>query len=326
MDPLRAVLSLVVSLSLGGVGCADEFDPAWDLKTFRVLGVQVTNVSRPSEPRAAEVAPGETVRLTLTTYDPMPGRALQVVWLFCPQTERMGNTFGCTPSAEFPPLMGTSVSLTIPRTTVFGVDPQGRSRVQALIFACAGGTPGVDPDTRTPTCTGDAAESITVIRSIVVRTRETVEINRNPELTEVVFYPGAVLSNPVVLREGTPTLRVPRCSGDPCLDHLIELRVTPESRELYETLDIRAQRVIQPERLQFGFYFAPPLMAPRSASQQRARGRMDGTFFVDTAERPNGPVRKKWNAPTTPGVVEFVFNVSDVRGGYDSTRRSILVE
>ena len=79
-------------------------------------------------------------------------------------------------------------------------------------------------------------------------------------------------------------------------------------------------------RLQFGFYFAPPAMAPRAASQQRARGELDGTFFVDTAERPSGPVRKKWSAPTTPGVVEFVFNAADVRGGYDATRRSLTVE
>jgi hypothetical protein len=53
---------------------------------------------------------------------------------------------------------------------------------------------------------------------------------------------------------------------------------------------------------------------------------MDGAFVVDTAERPNGPVRKKWNAPTTPGAVQFVFTAADVRGGYDSIRRSLVVE
>lgn len=322
MKPLRA-LGLGALLT---VGCGSEFDPAWDLKTFRVLGVQVTNASRASDPRASEIAPGETARLSLTTYDPTPGRAVTIVWIFCPQTMRSGNTFGCAPSNEFPPLTGPTVMLTVPRTVAFGVDPLGRSRIQAVAFACAGGTIGFDDNTRQPNCTGDGAESVTVARSITIRTRESAAMNHNPELTEVVFYPGAILTNPVVLREGDASVRVPRCSGDPCLDHLIELRVSPASRERYETLDIRAQLVTQPERLQFGFYFAPPAMAPRAATQQRARGELDGTFFVDTAERPSGPVRKKWSAPTTPGVVEFVFNAADVRGGYDATRRSLTVE
>jgi hypothetical protein len=323
MKTLRAALALA---SLAALGCGNEFDPAWDLKTFRVLGVQVTNVSRPAEPLAAEVAPGETARLSLTVYDPTPQRAVTVVWLFCPQTMRAGNTFGCAPSAEFPPLMGTTAMLTVPTTVAFGVDPVGRSRIQAIAFACAGGTLGFDPNTRQPRCTGDGAESVTIARSIVVRTRETTPINRNPALTEVVFYPGGILTNPVVLRENDDSVRVPRCVGDPCLDHLIELRVSEQSRETYETLDIRAQTVTQPERLQFGFFFAPPTAAPRAASQQRARGEMDGAFVVDTAERPNGPVRKKWNAPTTPGAVQFVFTAADVRGGYDSIRRSLVVE
>jgi hypothetical protein len=256
----------------------------------------------------------------------MPGRAATVVWIFCPQTARMGNTFGCAPSAEFPPLMGATVSLTVPTTVTFGVDPFGRSRIQAIALACAGGSIGLDPTTRLPTCTGAGAESVTLTRSIIVRTQEMAEMNHNPELTEVVFYPGAVLTNPVVLREGDASLRVPRCTGDPCLDHIIELRVSSASRETYSTLDIRAQRVMQPERLQFGFYFAPPAGVPLPATRQRERGQMDGTFFVDTTERPMGPVRKKWNAPTTPGVVQFLFNASDVRGGYDATRRSLTVE
>jgi len=323
MKTLRATLLATAALSLG---CGDDFDPAWDLKTFRVVGVQITNATRTTDPRAAEVAPGETARLALTTYDPMPGRAVNVVWIFCPQTARMGNTFGCAPSAEFPPLTGPTVTLPIPRTVDFGVDPVGRSRIQAIALACAGGAIAFDANTRLPTCTGPGAESVTVLRSIVVRTQETDPVNHNPELTEVVFYPGAVLSNPVVLREGDASLRVPRCSGDPCLDHLIELRVSGASRETYSTLDIRAQPVMQAERLQFGFYFAPPADAPRAATSQRARGQMDGTFVVDTAERPMGPVRKKWNAPTTPGVVQFLFNAADVRGGYDAARRTLTVE
>lgn len=328
---LALTLASTTLFALGLGGCGDELDPAWDVKTFRVFGARVDNITRGTsmsapDPRAAEVAPGETVRLTLSYIDPQPSRALTAVWIFCPQTMRSGNTFGCAPTADLPPQSGTTVTFTVPRSIAFGVDPLGRSRIQAIAFACAGGTIGFNANSRLPACNGDGAESITMTRSIIIRTAETAEMNHNPELTEVIFYPLGNGQTPVTLMPGDASYRVPRCTTDPCPDHLLELRVSATSRETYTTLDIRGQRVMQPERLQFGFYMMPPLAAPLPAAQQRARGRFDGTFFVDTAERPMGPVRKKWQAPTTPGPVTFVFNASDVRGGYDAIQRALTVE
>ncbi len=325
-----ASVAAAASLSLAFAnGCGAELDPAWDVKSFRVFGARITNATRATRmpspvARAAEVAPGETARLSLAFLDPSPTpRRLDVVWIICPQLGRVGNSFGCTGTPFIG--MGPEVDYTVPTDIRFGVDPLGRARIQALVYACSGGVAGVDPTTRQPTCTGDGAKEITMTRSIVVRTSEMVDINRNPELTgaEILLDSNGQTRRTLAADGST---RVPRCTTDPCPNHLIELSVSADSRETYATVDTRNNRVMQPERLQFGFYMSPPPGAPNAQGPQRARGEFDGTFFVDTAERPMGPVRQTWRAPTTPGVVTFVFNVSDVRGGFDVMRRTVTVE
>lgn len=323
MGRLRPIAALVALVSLG---CAADFDPAWDVKTFRVFGAQVTNVTRAtSDPRAAEAAPGEEVRVSLASLDPSPTpRPLNVAWLFCPQTARAGSSFGCGDPATTIPRMGADVTFPIPDVR-YGTDPFGRARIQGIALACAGGTPGFDPATMQPRCDGAGAESVTMLRSVIVRVNETSDVNHNPELTGAVLYLGGDTRNPVTLGAEAPA-RIPRCTTDPCPEHVIELQVSPASRETYRTLDIRGMPVTQPERLQFGFYFVPPATALRAVSAQRERGGFEGTFFVDTAERPNGPVRKKWSPPATAGTVTFLFNVQDIRGGFDTLRRTVTVE
>jgi hypothetical protein len=298
------------ALALCLVGCGDDLDPAWKVKGFRVFGARIENLSTTAPSRLAEAAPGDMVRLSLASLDPSASTTPpQVFWVFCAQTARAGGTFGCDPaSATFG--MGATTLYQVPRM-MLGLDPLGRARVQGVAVVCAGGTVTVDPMTRQPRCEGQSATTVTMVRSIVVNTTTITEGNRNPELTEAVLLRNGNERDSVTL--GTTSMaRVPRCASDPCPDHVIELRVSPESREMYRTVDIRANPVTQPERLQFGYFVTG--------------GEMELTFYVDIAERPMGPVRNKWRAPRAAGVVTLLFSVQDVRGGYDWIQRSVMVE
>ncbi|MFO0652675.1 MAG: hypothetical protein U0326_41045 [Polyangiales bacterium] len=308
----RVDLLATLSAAALSVSCGGDLDPAWKIKTFRVLGARIENVTRAaSDPRAAEGAPGETVRLTISTADPAATqRDVQVVWVICAQTARTGNTFGCAPEGASILRGGLDQSYTIPNLR-YGTDPFGRARVQGLALVCAGGTVGFDATTRQPTCTGDNAESTLMTRSILVRTTEADAINHNPALTEAVLYLNGNTQMPVTLGADMPA-RVPRCTTDPCTDHVIELRVGNGSRETYRTLDTQGASVSRAERLQFGYF--------------TTGGEMDLTFYVDTAERPEGPVRNKWKAPRTAGNVTFVFSAQDTRGGFEWITRTVTVE
>jgi hypothetical protein len=308
----RATHFTLALLAITGAGCGGDLDPAWKIKTFRVLGARIENATRATtDPRAAEGAPGETLRLSIATADPMTTRRdVQVVWIVCAQTTRVGNSFGCDPTGASVLMGGLDQTYTVPSLR-YGTDPFGRARVQGLALVCAGGTVGFDMATRQPTCTGENAESTIMSRSILVRTSEVDPINHNPSLTEAVIYPNGNTQMPVVMGADTPA-RVPRCNADPCPDHVIELRVADGTRETYRAFDNQGVSVSRQERIQFGYF--------------TTGGEMDLAFFVDTPERPNGPVRNKWKAPRTAGNITFVFSAQDTRGGFDWITRTVTVE
>jgi hypothetical protein len=287
-------------------GCGDELDRAWKIKTFRIFGTRIENTSRAmTDPRVAEASPGETVRISLSYFDPSTtARPVQVAWVFCAQTTRMGNTFGCSPTGAIV-AMGVEANVTIPNIQ-YGVDATGRARIQGIGIVCAGGMVTIDPATMQPKCVGDGAEGVTMTRSISVRTSETDPPNHNPAFTEVVLYPRGDLTRPIVLAEDGSTV-VPRCPAGECAEHVIELRVREGSRENYRTFDLQANTVIRPERLQFGYF--------------TTTGEMDLSFVV-----PMGPVRNKWKAVSTLDTADFVFTALDQRGGFEQIRRRVRLQ
>ena len=56
---LRRGAALAAMLAVA-VGCGDELDPAWKVKSFRIFGATVDNVTRNNG--SPDVAPGETRR------------------------------------------------------------------------------------------------------------------------------------------------------------------------------------------------------------------------------------------------------------------------
>lgn len=303
------LLAATVALS---AGCGDELAPAWQIRAFRLFGARIANVTRAAAGDAdvSEAAIGEQVRLSLSYVDPATTpRPLQVVWVFCSQLARGATSFGCD-ARSASVAMGAEVTYTVPDLPT-SVDTLNRAQIQALVFACAGGTIGLDPTTMAPSCAGEGAESWTMIRSILVRRSEATPPNHNPRLTEAVLLRNKVEADAVTIDADAP-VHVPRCASAPCPEHLIELRVVPGARETYESFDNQAMRVTVPERIQFGYF--------------TDRGTIDNAFRVDSAERPNGPIRNTWTVPQTPGPVTFVFTTQDTRGGFDFTRRTIIVD
>lgn len=303
----NAALSTLVLLA---TSCGGDLDPAWKVNSFRILAAPIENLDRVSTPAITDIAPGERVRLRLVTADDRdPARAFQVVWVFCAQTGRVGNTFGCTGGASVQ--MGTEVTYQLPANAMTSIDTQGRARVQAIAVACAG-TLGFDAATNTPSCTGEGAVSWTMTRSIQVRLPANTEpSNRNPVLREAVLYRGGGTNDPVVLDPAMP-LRLPRCAAQPCTKYTIELRVQDGSRERYTALNAQAQPTATNERLVFGYF--------------TTAGEFDGTFRVDNEVRPEGPIRNTLEAPTAAATARMWFSAQDNRGGVDVTARQVIFE
>ena len=307
---LRALVAVTSALALGG--CGDDLAPAWEIRAFRLFGAKIENVTRqPSDPGVTEAAPGEQVRLTLSYVDPATtARPVNVTWVFCAEATVMGTTFGCT-ARGVSVLTGTTVTYEVPRLE-FSVDPSNRPRIQAIALACAGGTVVLDPTTRQPRCQGEGSESWVMTRSLLVRTAETVAPNHNPIIDRVSFIrSGLTTADAVTVGTDTP-LRVPRCTTDPCPEHWLDVSVAAGSREIQPSFDLQGNRVMTPERLQFGFF--------------TDKGTMENAFRVDSAQTPDGPVRNRWTAPRTAGTVRFLFTAQDTRGGFDVVERTVVVE
>lgn len=310
MKPRSARAALCLT-ALVATSCGDELDAAWKVNNFRILAAPIENLDRVETPAVTDAAPGERVRLQLITADDRdPPRAFQVVWVFCSQVARTGNTFGCAPEGASIQ-MGADVTYQVPANLATSIDTQGRPRIQALAIACTG-TLAVDPATMLPSCTGEGAVSWTMTRSILVRLpADTEPSNHNPEITEVVLYRGGPTSDPVVLDPATP-LRIPRCTTDPCLKYGLEVRVRDGSREPNTTLNSQAQTIMSNERLVFGFY--------------TTAGTLDGSFRVDSNEVPDGPIRNTIEGPTAAATARMWFSAQDTRGGVTVTSRTVIFE
>lgn len=296
--PAYALL-LALAAALAGAtalgGCGDEFEPAWKVQRFRVLGVKLD----PPEAR-----PGDAVHVTMVHHDPA-GRPVQVAWIFCPRIDpRASNPFACGGAA---PLVGSEADYVIPREGELGLDAQGRARIQGLAYACAGGALGFDRATG-PTCAG--GEGWLVTRSIAVSRDAATAPNRNPAITAVRFGAGPAASRVALDPENPP--RVPRCTTNPCTSYGFEVVVAGDAREAYAGFGSDGRPATRRERVQFGFF--------------TTAGALDGTFRVDTEARPEGPIENTWTPPSTPGTVSLWFTAQDPRGGMDFARRTVVVE
>ncbi|MBL8605021.1 MAG: hypothetical protein JNK72_24040 [Myxococcales bacterium] len=306
MARLRTPALFLTALGLVS-GCGDALSPAWRIEAFRIFGARIENTTRGGEPSVSEVAPGESVRIRLFTGDAsaMPSPPT-VMWVFCPQTQRTGLSVGCSPATAIVQ-MGAEINLVVP-TAEYSRDPQNRARLQGIAIACANGTIGFDPQTMFPRCEGPGSTGWTMTRSLIVRLDETVPANRNPQLRRAMFVDGSAETE---LDPATP-VRVPRCAADPCPTRTVRLEVSAETREIYETFNNAGDRIMQPERIVFGFF--------------TDKGTLSSAFRTDTAERPMGPIQNTWTVPREPGTVRFVFTAQDPRGGFDLVERTVVVE
>ncbi len=308
MGPLTRHRYAALALALAvAAGCGDELDPAWKVKSFRLFGATVENVTRDNG--SPDVAPGETVRLRLMYVDPAPSpRPLTVQWVFCAQAQRMGSSFGCDPAGAIL-RTGPEVTFEVPRIA-YGRDTFNRARIQGVAIACAGGTVGLDPATMLPRCQGEGAEGWTMTRSVTVRLEESAPSNRNPVITGVFLLGEGGAPDAEVAADGTT--RLPRCTGAPCPVRRLEVRVSPDTREDHPSFNLQGAPITSPERIVFGFF--------------TDRGTLDGTFRTDTAEVPAGPIVNGWTVPTEAGPARFWFSAHDPRGGFAHVTRTIVVE
>ena len=298
-------MSTLRALGLGALlpsAAAASSTPPGTSKTFRVLGVQVTNASRASDPDGRSRPARRPPRSP--PDDPTPGRAVTIVWLLLPADRARGQHLRLRRRPT------TSAAHRAHGDADGAADggvrrrPPGRSRIQALAFACAGGTPGFDPNTRLPTCNGAGAR---------VDHRRPPDHHPHardrgdeprPELTEVVFW-GAILTNPVVLREGDVRARVSRSAlatvprpPDP------ELRVSPERNRRCST-SARAARG-RPPGNQFGFFCAASAMGA-GPSDASGRGR-NWTAPSSTPPSARAARPQSGRRPHRAGRRRFVFN------------------
>jgi hypothetical protein len=139
MKTKTMLLSALGLLAL--VGCGADFDPGSNVSSLRVLAVQADN------PYAA---PGETVRLEATSYDPA-GRDIEWAWVAC-ETPASTSVEGClieiaetAVATGSVPLLArgvgqSSVELTIPDDVLEGVPLEARPSVLSgvLSIACPG--------------------------------------------------------------------------------------------------------------------------------------------------------------------------------------------
>jgi hypothetical protein len=139
MKTKTTLLSALGLLAL--VGCGADFDPGSTVSSLRVLSVQADN------PYAA---PGETVRLEATSYDPA-GRDIEWAWVAC-ETPASTSVDGClieiaetAVATGALPLLASgvgqnSVELTIPEDVLDGVPIEARPSVLSgvLSIACPG--------------------------------------------------------------------------------------------------------------------------------------------------------------------------------------------
>jgi hypothetical protein len=294
-------------------GCDATFDPGSNVSSFRVLAVQADN------PFAA---PGETVNLQATSYDPA-GREITWAWAQCPNPAS-SSVDAClaeialtTLETGTPPLLGTGVGLdnvdvTIAPDALDGLSPEARPNALTgvLSVACPGtlemgtsdSTGGVLPFR----CTDDTGaelglhDNIVGIKRVFVRTTDR---NQNPVIGAITFdgEPWAEDDVKEVDACNTDDFTFDDCKGEG--DHRIAASVTPESFEA--GID------------EFGRDFAEELVVQHYATE--------GIFEYDVriAELPE----TRWVARQSASGQELRiwFVARDDRGGVTTAQRRVRV-
>lgn len=240
----KAVLSslVAVSTSLSAlVGCGADFDPGSNVSSFRVLAIQADN------PYAA---PGETVRLSATSYDP-GGRTITWAWAAC-SNPASASVEGClaeiaqtTLETGTPPLLATgvgqdSVELTISPSALDELPSEVRSNALTgvLAVACPGtlelGTSESTGGLLPFRCTDESGtelglhDNIVGVKRVFVRSTDR---NQNPVIESVTFdgEPWAEGDVKEVAGCDTDDFAYDDCSGS--LEHKVAARLSPASFE-----------------------------------------------------------------------------------------------
>ena len=306
------ILSSVVAL-LTLAGCDPDFDPGSNVSSLRVLAVQADN------PFAA---PGETVHLTATSYDPAE-REITWAWAEC-SNPASSSVDAClaeialtTIETGAPPLIATGVGLdnvdvTIPADALAGLSAEAlpNALTGVLSVACPGtlemgisdSTGGVLPFR----CTDDTGaelglhDNIVGIKRVFVRSTDR---NQNPVIGSITFdgEPWAEDDVKEVDSCNTDDFTFDDCKGEG--DHRIAATVTPES---FETgVD------------EFGRDFAEELVVQHYATE--------GIFEYDVriAELPE----TRWVARQSASGQELRlwFVARDDRGGVTTAQRRVRV-
>ena len=291
---MRALPRVLVALSVARVlaSCgSDDFDPAWRVKTFRVLGV----VEDPPDARA-----GDIVRLT-AIVGVAPARAarpVSVAWAVCAHlvVDAESGQRACDP-AQSVLLTGIAPTLTVPAAN--GANPWG-----LFGYACSGGTLGLDAATHAPTCTG--GDGFAFVRTLRVRGSTP---NHNPGIARITL-------DGRTLDDGTPGT-APLCVGDrtQCRALPIVVEFAANAREPSPQIQPDGTTLSVPEALVTEFLVDG--------------GDLDGSFRsdgdADLAPGPNPPHRDAFTPPSTAGTVRVWVLVQDGRGGLTAALRTITV-
>jgi hypothetical protein len=237
----KILLSSLVALS-ALAGCDADFDPGSNVSSLRVLAVQADN------PFAA---PGETVRLEATSYDP-EGRDVTWAWAECSNPASssveacLGEIVQTTLETGAAPVLATgvgqnSVELTIPPTVLDQIPAEGRPNALTgvLSIACPG-TLTIDTSASSGEllpfrCTDPAGvelglhDTIVGVKRVFIRSTDR---NRNPVIGSVTFdgEPWAEDDVKEVDACATDDFAFDDCEGKG--DHRIAAVVTPESFEV----------------------------------------------------------------------------------------------
>jgi hypothetical protein len=243
---MKAVNLAVSALALAPLaGCGADFDPGSYVSTLRVLSVQA------DKPYAA---PGETVHLEATAYDPA-GRSIEWAWIAC-ENPASSTIEGClldiaeqALSTGALPLLETgpgvsSVDYTVPANALEGIPLQALPNALSGVFSVAcPGTLTVDlealaarsSDSLLPfVCTDDGGvelglhDAIAGMKRVFVRQTDR---NANPVIADITFdgEPWAEADVKEVDACDTDDFTFDDCKGP--VRHRIAVNVTPESFE-----------------------------------------------------------------------------------------------
>jgi len=188
-------LSSLALLVLALAGCEEEFDPGSNVSSLRVLAIQADN------PFAA---PGETVRLQATSYDPA-GREVTWAWLEC-SNPASSSVDGCLADigqatldtgalpllATGPGLDGIDLAISPSALDELPVEARPNALTGVLAIACPG---SLDLASSTSTgwpfrCTDasgvelDLHDSVAGVKRVFIRSSDR---NQNPTIGSVTF-------------------------------------------------------------------------------------------------------------------------------------------